>query len=309
MAVEHLKEKDIKGLVERNVNFSKGDAGRVLIIGGSEQYVGSAVLAGLAALRAGVDSVVIAAPEASARLMNAFSPDLVTVKLPGADLGDEHLKRLEELSGTATVVLIGPGLGVSKQREEWLAKLLPLLRVPLLVLDADATKQVKLAGLEKTIIFANRREYEHLKEFNGLSDERVAPSLGTNILVVKAREDRIITADGACTVGGGHARATVAGTGDVLSGLAAALYAQTKEPLKSAYAACVIAKKCAEMLGEQQQFCFHASDVATTIPSVMKDLRVFRVTKYEPQPKRPEPLPAAKKEGGGIRRRLFRRKP
>lgn len=302
-----FKERDIKGMMERNINLSKGDAGRVLIIGGTEQYVGSAVLAGLAALRAGVDSVVIAAPETSARLMNAFSPDLVTVKLPGHDLSTDHLPRLADLSETATVVLIGPGLGVSKEREEWLAKLIPLMRAPL-ILDADATKQVRLASLEKTVLFANRREYECLKEFNGFTDEHVAPALGSNILVIKGREDVILTIDGRCVVSGGHPRATVAGTGDVLSGLAAALYAQTKEPLKSAYAACVIAKKCAEQLGDSHHFSFLASDVVNAIPGVMKDLRVFRITKYELAPKRPEKPQQPAQEKKGIRRRLFRRK-
>jgi hypothetical protein len=91
----------------------------------------------------------------------------------------------------------------------------------------------------------------------------------------------------------------------VLSGLAAALYAQTGEQLKSAYAACTIAKKCATILGEQQQFCFLASDVVQTIPLVMRDLRVFRVTKYELQPKRIRTESTGEKSIG---RRLFHRK-
>jgi len=282
-----FKDKDIRGMIERNVNFSKGDAGRVLIIGGSEQYVGGAVLAGLGALRAGVDSVVIAAPETSARLMNAFSPDIVTIKLPGTDYGDEHLKQLSELSEKATVVLIGPGLGVSKQREEWLAKLIPLMRAPI-VLDADATKQVKITSLEKTILFANKNEYELFKEFNAFTDEHVMPSLGANILVIKGRQDRIIELGGICIVEGGHSRATISGTGDVLSGIAAALYAQCKDPNKAAKAACIITKRIAEKLGEKQGFGFLASDVAATIPEVMNDLRVYRITKYDPEPKKPE---------------------
>ncbi len=278
-----FKEKEVRGMIERNVNFSKGDAGRVLIIGGSERYVGAAVLSGLAALRAGVDSVVIAAPETSARLMNAFSPDIITVKLAGEDYGEEHLKELAALSENASVVLIGPGLGVSKRREEWLAKLIPLLRAPL-VLDADATKQVKLASLEKSILFANRREYEALKEYNAFTDEHVAPSLGTNVLVIKGREDVIMSTEGTCTLSGGHSRATVAGTGDVLSGIAAALYAQSGDPGKSARAAAFIAKKAAETVGETLQFGFLASDMVAAVPKVMNELRIFRVTKYEPKP-------------------------
>ncbi len=283
METRTCSAKEFKGFIERNVNFSKGDAGRVLIIGGAEQYVGAAVLAGLGALRCGVDSVVIAAPETSARLMNAFSPDLVTVKLSGEDLSDDHLRELSRLSEHASVVLLGPGLGVSKQREEWLAKLLPLMRAPL-VLDADATKQVKLVGLEQSVLFANKKEYEHLKETNNFMDEHVALSLGTNVLVIKGREDLVVTATGHCLVEGGHSRATVAGTGDVLSGIAAALYAQSKDLKRSALAACLVSKRVAERLADRKGFGFIASDFAEMLPDVLKELRIFRVTKHEPVP-------------------------
>lgn len=273
------KSKNVKGFIDRNIHASKGDAGKLLIIGGSERYVGAAVLAGLGALRAGVDSIIIAAPEDSARLMNAFSPDLITWKLPGSDLSNDHLEILKKLAETASVVLIGPGLGVSKQREEWLAKLLPLISTPK-VLDADATKQVSLRILEETILFANKREYEYLKEFNSFTDELVAPALGSNILVVKGQEDVIVTSDGRCKVDGGHARATVAGTGDVLSGIAAAFYTQSKNAQKSAVAACMVAKRCAEHLAKEMEYGFIASDMVKLIPKVTKELRLFRETKY-----------------------------
>ena len=52
----------IKKLMERKKTSHKGENGYVLIIGGSEEYVGAVILAGLAALRAGCDSVTIAAP-------------------------------------------------------------------------------------------------------------------------------------------------------------------------------------------------------------------------------------------------------
>lgn len=270
-----LKQREIKGLIQKNLNASKGDAGRILIIGGSEKYVGAAVLAGLGALRAGVDSVIIAAPETSARLMNAFSPDLITHKLPGEDLNESHLHELASLSETASVVLIGPGLGISKQREEFLAKLIPVMRVPM-VLDADATKQVKLVSLEETILFANKKEYEYLKRFNNFSDEHVMPSLGTNILVIKGREDIILSLKGRSKVRGGHARATVAGTGDVLSGIAAAFYSQTGDAQRSALAACKVAKETAEMLGRQCDFSFIASDMVNALPGAIKRLGLFK---------------------------------
>ena len=67
-------------LPKRSKNSKKGDNGRVLIVGGSKYYIGAISLAGLAALRSGVDWVTIAAPEKVAWCVNSLSPDIVTVK-------------------------------------------------------------------------------------------------------------------------------------------------------------------------------------------------------------------------------------
>ena len=71
-----LTWKDIK-LKEHKKDAHKGDKGRVLIIGGSEEYIGCVVFAGLAALRSGCDVVTIAAPEKVAWAINALTPDLI----------------------------------------------------------------------------------------------------------------------------------------------------------------------------------------------------------------------------------------
>lgn len=277
-----VKERDVKGIVERNIYNTKGDAGRLLIIGGSEKYVGSVVLAGLAALRSGVDSVVIAAPELGARLMNAFSPDLITIKLKGENLYNDHIEELVALSETASIVLLGPGLGVSLEIEKWLEELIPKLQAPI-VLDADATKQVKLDFLQKSILLANKNEYALFKEHNS-DDGKQTFDLADNIFVLKGKEDMIMAKDGDFVVKGGHPRATVAGTGDVLSGITAAFYTQIGDPKKAAMAASFVAKRAAEQLGEKKQFGFLASEMIDLLPTIMKELRIFRITKYERKP-------------------------
>ena len=66
-------------LMDRKKTSRKGDNGHVLIIGGSTEYVGALVLSGLASLRAGCDSVTVAAPEKVAWVVNQYSPDLITM--------------------------------------------------------------------------------------------------------------------------------------------------------------------------------------------------------------------------------------
>ena len=64
----------------RDKNSHKGDNGRVLVVGGSIDYVGAPYFAAMAALRSGVDLVTVAAPEKVAWTINSLSPDLITKK-------------------------------------------------------------------------------------------------------------------------------------------------------------------------------------------------------------------------------------
>src|SRR3990167_4688738 len=81
-----ITKKDIK-LPKRVSESHKGDNGLVLAVGGSKDFAGATALAGLAALRSGCDLVKIIAPEKAAWAINAYSPDLVTMKLK-----DKHFK-------------------------------------------------------------------------------------------------------------------------------------------------------------------------------------------------------------------------
>jgi len=76
----------VKKLMERKKNAKKGENGQVLVIGGSEDNVGSLALAGLAALRAGCDVVTVASSEKIAWAVTRYTPDLQTFKIKGAAL-------------------------------------------------------------------------------------------------------------------------------------------------------------------------------------------------------------------------------
>lgn len=252
--------------MSRNPKATKGAAGRVLIIGGRERYAGALILAGLAALRTGVDSVMIAAPEKTVRVVNSYSPDLIGTRASSA-------KEFIALAQHASAVLIGPGFGVGKKYATLLHNVIGNAMCPL-VLDADATKQISLDKVSHALIFANQEEYGLLKQHHSLRDDEVAPRLGSNILVVKGPQDRIVMHDAEWLSRGGHPRATVIGTGDVLAGVAVALAAQT-DLEHAAKASCVIAKRGAEYLGKHQHYGWIASDLIDTIPHVVSDMGLY----------------------------------
>ena len=109
--MQYITKKDIK-LPKISPSSHKGDNGKVLIIGGSRDYVGAVALAGLAALRSGVDWVTIAAPEKVGYAINALSPDLVVKKFKGDDFCASRAKDILKLEKDFNAVLIGNGIGM-----------------------------------------------------------------------------------------------------------------------------------------------------------------------------------------------------
>ena len=93
-------------LKKRELESHKGENGKVLVIGGSNDYVGAPALVGLAALRTGVDIVVVAAPEKAAWVINSYSPDLIVKKFEGDFFNWDNVKDVIELANDFDVIEI-----------------------------------------------------------------------------------------------------------------------------------------------------------------------------------------------------------
>jgi hydroxyethylthiazole kinase-like uncharacterized protein yjeF len=211
----------------RSADSHKGENGRVVIVGGSEDYVGAAYLAGMAALRAGADIITIAAPEKVAWTINAMSPDLITSKLPGRSLKEAHLRLIDGLLKKADVMLIGNGLGSRKETIR-AVQLLVQRDLPK-VIDADAIAAVKMQGLQDSLLTPHRQEASALCRKSSIPTDNVRAiqkSLGSNVLLMKGQTDTIISRDRVAYNKTGNSAMTVGGTGDVLAGLCAGLAAQ-----------------------------------------------------------------------------------
>jgi len=63
----------------RPANAHKGDYGRLLIIGGSENFTGAPAFSALAATKCGTDLVYVASPTRTSEIIASYSPDLITI--------------------------------------------------------------------------------------------------------------------------------------------------------------------------------------------------------------------------------------
>ncbi|MBI4079606.1 hypothetical protein HY414_00010 [Candidatus Kaiserbacteria bacterium] len=141
---------------------------RILVVGGSEEFMGAPYLAAIAALRAGAESVIVMAPEKIAWAINTLSPDLMTRKLKGGQLSMRHLSAIRRQMKTADILVLGNGAGL---HHDTVMLMRSLMRSPILkVIDADALKVLRGSYVRNAILTPNESEWRLLEKNSGLKE-------------------------------------------------------------------------------------------------------------------------------------------
>ena len=210
----------------------KGVRGRVVIVGGSRGMTGAARLAARAAFAAGAGLVhVVTEPGAAAELVQAEPDVQVRSQAWSEPLADE----IRELLASADVVVVGPGLGRDDARTRLVGEV--LLHAPRAVIDADALHAVagRLDALRThaaripLILTPHPGEFRAVFPDIGIDDrwaavQEAARTSGA-VVLLKGVPTVIAPADGAVlTVARGNPGLATGGSGDVLSGIIAALW-------------------------------------------------------------------------------------
>ncbi len=270
--VIYLKKNNLK-LPKRDPHSHKGQNGRILVIGGSEDYVGAVALAGLAALRSGADWVTIAAPEKTAWAISCLSPDLITKKCNGLFFSLEHADALITLSKDFDVVVIGNGIGLREETKKFVEKITTSTEI-LKVIDADAIKSLTLYEIKNSIITPNLRELEILLAHSHLEKKDLQKNLKNNVCLLKGPTDTIFTKGKVVYNKTGNAGLTKGGTGDVLAGLCAGFLAQSKDLFQSACNAAYINGSIGDILLKKKKgFTYLASDMVNEIEHLLAGLK------------------------------------
>jgi NAD(P)H-hydrate epimerase len=271
-------------IVPRSPEAHKGQFGRLLVVGGSDVFSGAPSLVASAAYRTGADLVFVAAPEKTAQVIASISPNLITVKLPGANLMPQHFRLLREQLERASGVAIGPGLGLNKQTVTAVRKIVAFVRQsrkPLLI-DADALRALGILRKKvfdnSTVVTPHSGEYEAISGKSPSRDLKVrstevkefAAKIGATILL-KGHTDVISNGTQTKLNNTGNPGMTVGGTGDVLSGIVAGLMAQGVDSYRAAVAGAFINGAAGDFA--QEQFGYHLTpvDLIDYIPKIMND--------------------------------------
>lgn len=236
-------EKAQELLPYRSPQGNKGTFGKVLLVAGSRNMAGAAVLAARGSYCAGAGMVKIISQECNR--------DILQTSVPEALLGD--VQGLEQGLQWALVAAAGPGLGTSSEAAAALEKVLEESRLPL-VLDADALNLLAADSRLQDRLAAQAREGReviltpHIGELSRLTGRSIQEVKDNSLECTKSLAERlncvIVSKDARtliCRSGGlvcvnttGNSGMAVAGSGDVLTGIIAGLLAQGMDCFRAA---------------------------------------------------------------------------
>ena len=268
----------------------KGSYGRVLLIGGSRGMAGSISLSGMAALRSGAGLVTIATPRCVQSVVASFAPSYMTVGLADNDdtFDTPATEPILELAGKADVIALGPGLGRSPAVTQLVKRLYGQVATPMVV-DADGLNALAEMPAVLSKPPAPRVLTPHPGEFARLTGESVGvrPSTRSQAALQLATRDpsgqTVVVLKGAGTVVANHKQYAVnttgnpgmatGGTGDVLTGIVAALVAQGLEAWQAARLAVHVHGLAGDLAAEQVgQVSLIAPDLIDFLPVAFDQL-------------------------------------
>lgn len=225
--MRHFTAADLARVLPRRARTAhKGHFGHVLVVGGNRGMQGAARLAGEAALRSGAGLVSVATRPDNAALISAVRPELMAH-------GVESPADLAPLLARATVVAVGPGLG----QDDWARGLLgAVLAAPHpKVVDADALNLLATAPWQRSAWILTPHPGEAARLLGGarINDRRLeavqelAHRYGGTVVLKGCRS--LVAEDGGLPwlIDRGNPGMATAGMGDILTGITAALVAQT----------------------------------------------------------------------------------
>jgi ADP-dependent NAD(P)H-hydrate dehydratase / NAD(P)H-hydrate epimerase len=270
----------------------KGDAGRLFLLAGSPGMTGAAVLAAQGALRAGAGLVTVGVPLGLNPILEVKLTEAMTVPLPETAFGCLGLPALEVVRDrlrAAGACAVGPGLGQSSETGDLLRELLAECGLPM-VLDADALNLLAPAGAgtfpPQAILTPHPGEMARLLgtsvetvQSNRLDTARRAAERFGCTVVLKGPASVVASPDGRVAINSsGHAALATGGTGDVLTGVIAAVLARGVSGFEAAVAGVFLHGAAGEIAGARLGAPGAvAGDVVFALPEAIRRLQTGEI--------------------------------
>ncbi len=274
------KKNEVPLLPQRRNPFHKGDAGRIAVMAGSSGMIGAACLTARSALRSGAGLVYTIVPESILHIFQTKLTEVICV--PVADSGHgfftvDAADAILSFAAGCDGIALGPGMGRSEDTRKAVNYVLQNCERPV-VIDADGfvltEKDVLRQRNAASVITPHPGEMALWlgKNISDIQRDRKKTAIQVSEefqCVVVLKGDKTIVADhGRIYVNAsGNPGMAAAGSGDVLSGVIAALIGQGMGAYDAAvlgvYLHGLAGDAAAEKLGEHSLI---ASDIIEFLP-------------------------------------------
>jgi NAD(P)H-hydrate epimerase len=296
--LELLSRESMRELVPaRAADSHKGDFGRVVVVAGSVGRTGAAHLAALGALRSGAGLVTIATARSALPIIAAMMPEYMTESLEETATGAIDFAAVDRLLDIkADVIALGPGLGQDPSTAAFVQAVVERSGVPL-VLDADALNAFRedpdrLAGRDGVDVIITPHPGE-MARLIGVSVEQIqSDRLAHAREFAAAHRVHVVLKGHRTIISGPEGRSFVnltgnpgmasGGTGDLLTGMIAAWFAQ----ILDAEGACKLAVYLHGAAGDlaeadEGENTLLATDIAGHLGDALLELTARRKVKRE----------------------------
>jgi ADP-dependent NAD(P)H-hydrate dehydratase / NAD(P)H-hydrate epimerase len=266
----------------RGAGSTKFSSGQVVVVGGSRGLTGAVCMSSLAAIRSGAGYATVAVP---ADLEQIFEVKLTEVMSVGCASREGHLRRAasEQVLGVcerAEAVVLGPGIGREDGTRDLVRELAQRIGAPLVIdadgLNAHAKRLRSLAEREApTVLTPHEGELGRLLGIDSevvkakrLDRAREAAALSGAIVVLKGDDSIVTDGERVAVDQVSSPGLATAGTGDVLSGMIAAMIARGLDPFAGTCAAVIAHSRAGRVAaGRVGTDSVIAGDVIESIPA------------------------------------------
>lgn len=252
----------------RELDSNKGRYGHVLVVGGAPGKTGAAEMAGLAGLRIGAGLVTVACSLPSLRTM-----ELMTDSLP------QSFEALQKSAERMSVIALGPGLG--RDHDDVVRRAVLECEHPM-VIDADALNAMAGAqwrAEQLRVITPHPGEMARLtgKAIAEVQTDRVGTArefaaAHNAVVVLKGHRTVIAFPDGRAWINPtGSPAMAKGGTGDILTGMVAGMFAQFPQDHERAVLAAVyLHGLCGQLAADEYgEKCVLATDLLDFLPEAI----------------------------------------
>lgn len=257
----------------------KGDHGKILLIAGSMGKMGAGVLCARACLRSGAGLLTVHVPSCGYSIIQIAAPEAMAL----VDESPEEFTTAPDVS-KFDVIGVGPGMGTAEETKRAFSKVLRNTDKPM-VLDADALNLLaKYPELlkelpDKAILTPHPKEFERLvgkweHDYERLEKQQQFCKEHGVVLVLKGPHTSIASPEGTVYFNStGNPALATGGTGDVLTGVLAAMLGQGYQTFDAAVLGVFLHGLAADLAAQELgQEAVIASDLIDYLPRAYKKI-------------------------------------